>query len=134
MLCHKITLKGTFDSDTIKLEKTLEQYYDNEKFVLCQIWVNDGVSADPIYKYVNEHKNIEAHFIEPQKKAFELLVENYNEIKDEKRTFYYNYALSNKNEPIKLYINTAVNGTDGHSSLLVRDLDILNKIMNWLKG
>lgn len=127
MLCHKITPLGTNDPDTVKLKTTINQIFSNKSFVLCQIGANDGISADPVFNVIKENKNIEAHLVEPQKDAFDLLTKNYNQC--EERVFFYNYALTNKNEQIKLYKNTAINGTDGHSSLLIRDLDIVNDIV-----
>lgn len=127
MLCHKITPPGNNDADTIKLKTTVNQIFSDKPFVLCQIGANDGISADPVYDIIKENKNIESHLVEPQKDAFNLLTKNYNDLKE--RVFFYNYALTNKNEKIKLYKNTAINGTDGHSSLLIRDTDIVNNIV-----
>ena len=128
MLCHKITPPGSNDSDTLKLKETLKKTFNNNKFTICQIGANDGISADPIYDYIKENNNVEAHLVEPQIEAFNLLKKNYKDIKDQNRIYFYNYAITNKNEKIKLYKNTAENGTDGHSSLLIRDLDIVNNI------
>lgn len=128
MLCHKITPPGTNDNDTLTLKKTLNEIFKQNDIVLCQIGANDGISADPIYDFIKENKNVEAHLVEPQKDSFLLLIKNYDDIKSDKRVFFYNNALTNVNEKIKLYKNTAINGTDGHSSLLIRDLDIVNGI------
>jgi FkbM family methyltransferase len=128
MLCHKITPPGSNDLDTLKLKDILKKTFNNNKFLICQIGANDGISADPIYDFIKENINVEAHLIEPQLEAFQLLKKNYQDIIDQKRIYFYNYAISNKNEKIKLYKNTAENGTDGHSSLLIRDLDIVNGI------
>ena len=148
MLCHNITPPGSTDPDTLKLRDTVNQIFSDKPFVLCQIGANDGISADPVFDIIKENKNIEAHLVEPQKAAFDLLTKNYkfvqvnnnddknkdnneadnnennNDLKE--KIFFYNYALTNKNEKIKLYKNIADNGTDGHSSLLLRDLDIVN--------
>jgi FkbM family methyltransferase len=129
MLCHKITPRGTNDPDTQKLKIAVNNVLSDKTFVVCQIGANDGISADPLYDIIKENKNIEAHLVEPQKNAYNLLIQNYNDIESEKRVFFYNFAVTNKNEKIKLYKNTAVNGTDGHSSLLIRDLDIVNDIV-----
>ena len=128
MLCHKITPPGTTDMDTLKLKGILKRVFKDTKFVICQIGVNDGISADPIYDIIKNNKNIEVHLVEPQKEAYNLLIKNYNYIVNENRTFFYNYAITYTDEYVKLYINTSVNGTDGHSSLLIRDLDIVNNI------
>ena len=129
MLCSKITPPGSNDPDTIALKCLLQGMFNNKKFVLCQIGANDGVSADPIYDIIKENKNIEAHLVEPQQEAFKLLIKNYSNINNENRVYFYNYALTNTNDAVKLYKNTAVNGTDGHSSLLIRDLDVVNNIV-----
>jgi FkbM family methyltransferase len=128
MLCHKITPPGTTDMDTLKLKGILKRVFKDTKFVICQIGANDGISADPIYDIIKNNKNIEVHLVEPQKEAYNLLIKNYNYIVNENRTFFYNYAITYTDEYVKLYINTSVNGTDGHSSLLIRDLDIVNNI------
>jgi len=124
MLSHKINPPGTDFPDTIKLKSTVNQVFKGKPTVVCQVGANDGVSADPVFDIIKENENIEAHLIEPQKDAFALLTKNYDEMKE--RVYLYNYALTNKNEKIKLYKNTAVNGTDGHSSLLIRDEDRVN--------
>jgi len=129
MLCHKITPPGSHDNDTITLKKTLKEVFNTNNFVLCQIGANDGISADPIYDFIKENKNVEAHLVEPQKCAFSVLIQNYDDIDSEQRVFFYNNALTKVNEKIKLYKNTAINGTDGHSSLLIRDLDVVNNIV-----
>lgn len=129
MLCHKNTPPGSNDPDTLTLKENLDTHFKNKHFVLCQIGANDGISADPIYDYIFKNNNVEAHLVEPQADAFKLLVENYDTIKNENRVYFYNYAVSNTNKDIKLYKNIAVNGTDGHSSLLVRDLDVHNDIV-----
>jgi len=128
MLCHKITKPGSNDPDTIFLKKILKDVFKDNNIILCQIGANDGISADPIYDYIKENKNVEAHLVEPQKDSFSLLIKNYENIKLDDRVFFYNNALTNVNEQIKLYKNTAKNGTDGHSSLLIRDLDIVEGI------
>ena len=126
MLCHKITGPGFNDPDALFLKNILKDIFKSNNIVLCQIGANDGISADPIFDYIKENKNIEAHLVEPQKDAFSLLIKNYDDIKLENRVFFYKNALTNVNEEIKLYKNTAINGTDGHSSLLIRDLYIVN--------
>jgi hypothetical protein len=77
MLCHKITEPGTYNSDTVFLTATLNRVFSNKNIVLCQIGANDGISADPIYDFIMQNENIEAHLVEPQKKAFQLLRNNY---------------------------------------------------------
>ena len=126
MLCHKITPPGSQDKDTIKLKGILKKVFSSDNFTICQIGSNDGISADPIYDYIKENKNVEAHLVEPQIGAFNLLVKNYKDIENDNRVFFYNNALTKNEGLVKLYKNIAKNGTDGHSSLLIRDLEIVN--------
>jgi FkbM family methyltransferase len=118
------------DPDAIYLKtKIKEIFLNDDKLNLLQIGANDGISADPIYDLIINNKMINAYLIEPQKMAFELLKKNYSSIMQDNRIFLLNYAITNKNEQIKLYINNGFNGTDGHSSLIVRDKLIIDNIL-----
>ena len=130
MLCCKVTPPGTNDPDAIILKNDIKELFINkEKIVLLQIGANDGISADPIYDLIINESKIISHLVEPQTDAFDLLVKNYEKILDQNRIYFYKNAITHKNDKIKLYKNTAVNGTDGHSSLIIRDLDAVNGIV-----
>lgn len=130
MLCYKITPPGTNDPDSLFLKDKIKYFFsDVNKLNLLQIGANDGISADPIYDLIINDKRINAYLIEPQKEAFELLNKNYSSIILENRIFLLNYAITNKNEDIKIYINNGFNGTDGHSSLIVRNKLIIDNII-----
>jgi FkbM family methyltransferase len=130
MLCGIITPPGMNDSDAICLkENILSIFYDKNTISLLQIGANDGISADPIYDLIKDNKKINAYLVEPQKDAFKILTNNYNSILSENRINLLNYAITNKNDEIKLYKNNAKNGTDGHSSLMVRNIEIIDNIV-----
>lgn len=48
---------------------------------------------------------------------------------EDNRILLLNYAITNKNEKIKIYINNGFNGTDGHSSLIIRNKLIIDNIL-----
>jgi FkbM family methyltransferase len=127
MLCAIITPPGTHDPDAGYLKENIVSTFSNKDNIsILQIGANDGISADPIYDLIKNNKKINAYLVEPQKDAFNVLTTNYSDILSENRINLLNYAITNKNEQIKLYKNNAINGTDGHSSLIVRDIDIVN--------
>ncbi len=127
MLCSKITPPGHYDSDALELKKKITELFEKNQINIVQIGANDGISADPIYDYIIDNNNIHAYLVEPQKDAFIELEKNYKNASD--RVKCYKHAITDKNEEIKLYKNNAVNGTDGHSSLIIRDKDIYNGIL-----
>lgn len=93
-----------------------------EKVTLLQIGANDGSDnffmEDPVRDLVKNNDRIFATLVEPQKVEFNNLKQNYKGY--EHRVEFINVAISNKNEPVKLYKNIHENGTTGHSSLLLR--------------
>lgn len=127
MLCSKITPPGFNDSDAIELKKKISETYGNNNINIIQIGANDGISADPIYDYIVDNENINAYLVEPQKDAFDELTKNYCNLLN--RVKCYKYAITDNNDKIKLYKNNAENGTDGHSSLIIRDKDFHNNIL-----
>lgn len=124
MLCCKITPPGFNDLDALELKNKIKEKFQSIKINIVQIGANDGISADPIYDLIKDNENIKAFLVEPQHDAFEQLVNNYTPYNISNRIKFLKYAITDKNESIKLYKNNAVNGTDGHSSLILRDLDI----------
>lgn len=109
------------DIDTPHLKYAIDTHLANKKLIyLLQIGANDGVSHDPIYEIILSNNKIISYFIEPQKEAFLRLQENYKNIIGI-RAFLFNYAIFEENKKIKLYKN--LYGTDGHSSLLLRQND-----------
>jgi len=130
MLCYKITPSGINDPDAIILKNIIKENFLNfDKLKLLQIGANDGISADPIYDLIMNDKRINAYLVEPQKESFELLSKNYSSILEDNRILLLNYAITNKNEKIKIYINNGFNGTDGHSSLIIRNKLIIDNIL-----
>jgi FkbM family methyltransferase len=130
MLCYKITPSGINDPDAIILKNIIKENFLNfDKLKLLQIGANDGISADPIYDLIMNDKRINAYLVEPQKESFELLSKNYSSILEDNRILLLNYAITNKNEKIKIYINNCFNGTDGHSSLIIRNKLIIDNIL-----
>lgn len=93
-----------------------------QKITLIQIGANDGSDnffmEDPVRDLIKNNDAIYATLVEPQKVEFENLKKNYEGY--ENRVEFINVAISNKNEPVKLYKNVHQNGTTGHSSLLLR--------------
>ena len=129
MLCYKITKPGYNDPDSLVLKENIKRLFGIKPVNIVQIGANDGISADPIYDYIKYNENVNAYLVEPQKDAFNLLISNYTNSVLNDRIKFYNCAITNKNDKIKLYKNNAVNGTDGHSSLIIRDKDICNGIV-----
>ena len=127
MLCSKITPPGYNDSDAIELKNSIKTLFQTNKMNIVQIGANDGISADPIFDYIIENEHINAFLVEPQQDAFEELKKNYKNVLH--RVQCYKYAITDSNDKIKLYKNNAINGTDGHSSLINRDIDIHNNIV-----
>src|SRR5882762_3463411 len=72
---------------------------DTNDFFFIQVGAFDGVQADPIRKFILRH-NWKGVLIEPQKKAFELLKQNYA---DQPHLTFKNVAISDRNEPRTLY-------------------------------
>lgn len=127
MLCFKITPPGYNDPDALELKKKITELFGKNQINIVQIGANDGISADPIYDYIISNDNVNAYLVEPQNDAFIELEKNYKNVSN--RVKCYKYAITDNNEEIKLYKNNAVNGTDGHSSLIIRDKDIHNGIL-----
>lgn len=127
MLCSKITPPGFNDPDALELKKIITEIFGKNKINIIQIGANDGISADPIYDYIIANENLNGFLVEPQIDAFTQLEKNYNDVLN--RVKCYKYAITDTNSKIKLFKNNAVNGTDGHSSLIIRDLDICNDIV-----
>lgn len=82
--------------------KLLNEYIKNittpEDFTVVSIGANDGIFVDELFQsnLIDERWN--AYFIEPVKKRFDLLVENYNMYFTNNNFVYLNYAISNSNE------------------------------------
>lgn len=50
----------------------------HKKLTIVQIGANDGVSGDPLHKFITQHgKDLNVIFFEPQKKPFAKLKDNY---------------------------------------------------------
>jgi FkbM family methyltransferase len=111
--------------DINKLEYAINNICaDQNKISLIQIGANDGSDnaqmgmEDPVRNFVKNNYKIFAILIEPQKIEFENLKKTYKGYED--RVQFFNFAIADKNGPIKLYKNIDANGNPGHSSLLLR--------------
>lgn len=97
-------------------------------FFFIQIGANDGVHADPINKYIKKYmwKGI---LIEPQKKYFTKLLENY---KDMPQLIFENVAIGLKNEEKDLYKISENEQEHWHN--VVASLDKSRGDLAWLKN
>tara|TARA_Y100000992_G_C21126069_1_gene424320 strand:- start:85 stop:744 length:660 start_codon:yes stop_codon:yes gene_type:complete len=79
----------------------------NEIINVLQIGGMDGISFDPLHKYVKNNNNIKLIVLEPIKEQFEKLERNY---KDYKNVTCLNYALDYHDKPRRMFtINTNQN-------------------------
>jgi FkbM family methyltransferase len=65
-----------------------------------EIGANDGIEADPIYPFVKKN-NWSGVYIEPQKKVFEKLKNNFS---SHSNVFFENIAITENDEEVTLYI------------------------------
>lgn len=107
------------DPDQTNLHHAIRQSFaDATTITLLQIGANDGYDHDPIREMFQTDTRMQGHFVEPQKAAFTRLGDTYKACVESKRATLYNKAVFEKNQKIKLYKN--LSGTDGHSTLLLR--------------
>jgi FkbM family methyltransferase len=97
-------------------------------FFFIQIGANDGIHSDPIYKYVKKYK-WSGILIEPQKKYFLQLKENY---KDMPQLKFENIAIGIKNEKMNLY-KVAENEQEAHWHNAVSSLDCNRGVLAWMQ-
>ncbi len=101
------------DKDLIKNQRSLDShnlintrlilkliFYNNDIKNLIQIGANDGKRFDEISKFIKNNNELKAVLVEPVKKYFEQLKENY---KDHKNIKFENSAISKNNEISFLY-------------------------------
>ena len=101
------------DKDLIKNQRSLDShnlintrlilkliFYNNDIKNLIQIGANDGKRFDEISKFIKNNNELKAVLVEPVKKYFEQLKENY---KDHKNIKFENSAISKNNEINFLY-------------------------------
>lgn len=87
----------------------------NKPIFFVHVGANDGISSDPIHDLIIKYK-WSGILIEPQKNAFQRLVNNYKGVPNLQ---FLNKAIFRENGQRKLYPNT-ITGDDGQSSLLLR--------------
>jgi len=97
----------------------LSRKYKNNLFFV-QIGANDGMINDPFYKFIRRDK-WHGLLIEPQRKVFEELKNNYSKYK---RLIFENVAITDKDEVKKLYKISFSDSrrATGISSFLLNDL------------
>ena len=81
------------------IDRIIRKRIKRKDFFFIQIGSNDGVTKDPIHKYIIKY-NWKGILIEPVKYIFENLVKNY---KNQKNLYFENIAISNKNEIKNFY-------------------------------
>ncbi len=101
------------DKYLIEFSKT----HKNIKFI--QIGANDGISFDPVYKYVQEY-NWSGILIEPLKPYFEELKKNYDKFKN-RQLHFENCAISDKAGMDTMYFIANLSGKE-------KDYEILKAI------
>ena len=112
------------DPDESKLQEAIKQHFlQKELITLVQIGANDGVDHDPVREIVYSDSRIKGLLVEPQQGAFSRLQQTYKPLIESGRVSLLNKAVFERECRVKLYKNAAENGTDGHSSFLLRQND-----------
>ena len=89
-----------------------------------EIGANDGISWDPLFKFIKKYK-WEGILVEPHPRYYRELVENYTSINPGKIHFE-NIAISNENGEKELYYFSNINKSD-HNYSLLKCLSSFNK-------
>lgn len=103
-ICWKIksvieTFINSSDLNNLIL-KSFFKRISKENVFFIEIGANDGIEGDPIYRYVLQY-NLSGIYIEPQKKVFEKLVQNFHK---QSNIYFENIAISSKEGEIELFI------------------------------
>lgn len=105
--------------------RILEDFAKSKKdFFFIQIGAYDGVTGDPIFKLSTKFK-WKGILVEPQKDAFELLLNNYS---GSNNLTFVNAAISNTNGPQKFYGVKPIGSDDfNHGQLHSFRMDVILK-------
>ncbi len=107
-----------------------QHFLNANDFFFIQVGAFDGVQADPIRKFVVRH-NWKGVLIEPQKKAFALLKQNYA---DQPQLTFKNVAISGRNEMRTLYTVAAEGVPEWCQGLASFDREVILKHKELVPG
>ena len=94
-------------SNLSKEDEFVKKFFGNKKIILFDVGANLGGFTDTVIK--NTHLN-EAHIFEPSKKCYDYLKRKYKN----KKFYFINKALSNKNKIEKFYENEILSQSSLH--------------------
>jgi len=90
----------------------VQLFLNNSVIKIIQVGANDGITNDPVFKYINANSKFHGVLVEPFPPIFKTLVKNYNNSSSDLK--FLNAAVSDFDGKINLFISENANINSDH--------------------